>query len=498
MKVRIPFMGLFTKPLRFLRNVMRVASVKVKQSLRLQLILTFALCLIVSIIIAAITGDIFGGMSRYANIDYERSIEDIDRATRNIADRINEDQYLMQNEQHLQELLDQPTSWNSVRILVVDTQGKVRYKSKNTAEEQVDLHNIIRNAMDVRNERYQRSKKGEFYSFYPVNIKPDNGYVVSIGVPEPRIVYSRNGDNEALGFLAGLGFFMFLFYFLTNRKMRYFEELTQGLLEISKGDLDFRVGKRSVDELGLLADNINFMAEELKNKIERERKAEKTKNELITNISHDLRTPLTSIMGYLRLISDHKYENETQLEEYAQISYGKSEKLKVLIEDLFDYTKLANEGVRLNKGIINLNELVEQLMEEMVPVCEANEVYFIDRIPKEKVLIPVDAEKMVRVFENILMNAIKYSYKPGAVTVEMKELEQHVVVSIHNKGDQIEKADLPKLFQRFYRMEKSRSSTTGGSGLGLAIAKSIVELHEGNIWAECEGNDIWLRVRLNK
>lgn len=498
MKVRIPFAGLFTKPFRFFTSIKKTVSSQVKQSLRLQLILTFGVCLVLSIFVAGIANDALKGTSRYASIDYASSLHDIDNETRNVADQINENPAILQREADLLSLLDEPTKQNNMRMLLVDVTGKVLYKSKNSHEDQIDLYNIIRNAMDIRNGRYAKNKGGEFYSFYPVNLNGVNGYVVAIAVPEPRIIYRNNENNSAFGFLAGLAFFMFLFYFLTKRKMKYIEELAQGLLEISKGDLNFRVVKRSADELGSLSDNINFMAEELKNKIERERQAEKTKNELITNISHDLRTPLTSIMGYLKLINDKRYVDERELEEYAGIAYGKAEKLKVLIEDLFEYTKLSNEGVRLNTSSVNINELLEQLLEEMVPLFEENSLTVVHKIPREKVEVFVDAEKMVRVFENLLMNAIKYSNKPGEIRVEMVEKEQNVTVIVQNQGESIPKQDLPKLFQRFYRQEKSRTSTSCGSGLGLAITQSIVELHGGKIWAECEGNTIRFFVSLVK
>lgn len=480
-------------------KVWRMVSDQIKQSLRLQLIITFAFCLGTAIVVAAIAGSLFfESRNTSAEIDYTVSIGEIDERTRRIANQISNNSTMLQHKEEFQSFLNSSEDPYNMQVLIVGIDGKVLYKSQKATETQVDLHSIIRNAMDVRlsSEVYRRGK--EFISFYPLTLNEETTYIITRSIPEPRIVYYNTGEGSGLAVLTGFAAFMFLFYLLTKRKMKYIEYLTQGLQEISKGDLGYRVVKKGVDELGVLADNINFMAEELNTKIERERQAEKLKNELITNISHDLRTPLTSIMGYLKLISDKKYESEAELEEYAQVSFGKSEKLKVLIEDLFEYTKLSNEGVRLNKSSINLNELVEQLMEELVPVCEENEVVFKNKIPREKIMVQLDAEKMVRVFENIFTNAIKYSYKPGEITVEMKEEEERVLVSIRNRGDNIHGEELEKLFHRFYRREKSRSSTTGGSGLGLAISRSIVELHGGNIWAECKENDIKFCISLNK
>lgn len=129
-------------------------------------------------------------------------------------------------------------------------------------------------------------------------------------------------------FLLAVIVFIFGFLFITKRKMNYIEEISKGLLQISKGNLDYRVKRVGNDELALLADNINYMAKELTDKIEKERKIEKAKNDLITNVSHDLRTPLTSIMGYLGLIKE-KFKSEKELMEYASVAYTKSEKLKI-------------------------------------------------------------------------------------------------------------------------------------------------------------------------
>lgn len=232
------------------------------------------------------------------------------------------------------------------------------------------------------------------------------------------------------------------------------------------------------------SNNINFMAEELNNKMKVEREEERIKNELITNVSHDLRTPLTSIKGYLALIKDKRYEDETQMKQYINIAYNKSEKLEELINDLFEYTKLTNNAVNLNRQSISLNGLLEQLMEELVPICEETGVTITRSFPKQKFLVYLDPNKTARVFENLFINAIRYSIKPGDVEVLLKEEKGDAVISIKNKCEPVSKEEVDKLFDRFYRVDKSRSSNTGGSGLGLAIAKSIVEIQGGKIKAE--------------
>ena len=521
MKIKIP------RPISFIfktaTNTFKISWDKVKKSLRLQLVIIFAVSILLSVFVFSISNSFLSDRNRYAVIDYSDGIQEIDGQAQNIVERLNDGSfvdYIDDNQEDyqlaeegvvppipsgetIQKFVNTEARYNNLKILIVDLDGKVLFKSEKATESEIDLHSIIRNAMDARIERVpypENSTAKEFVSFYPVTINQEEAsvraYTIVSGVPQANIMYYSGGES-LLAIIFGFGTFFGAFYFLTKRKIDYFEELADGLLEISKGNLDFRVVPKSEDELGTVAKNINHMAEELQTKIEEERKAEQTKNELITNVSHDLRTPLTSVMGYLRLIKDKKYDTAEQVDNYVDVAYGKSEKLKALIEDLFEYTKLANQGTTLHKEEVNLNGFLEQLAEELVPIAEEKDLNFTKEIPQEKIKVMVDSDKLLRVFENLLTNAIKYSYKPGSIILVLKKINDKALVSIENQGDPIPEADLNRLFDRFYRVEKSRTSTLGGSGLGLAIAKNIIELHGGRIWAESEATTIRFNVELN-
>jgi len=278
--------------------------------------------------------------------------------------------------------------------------------------------------------------------------------------------------------------------------MRQVEAMAEGVKEIAKGNLQYRIPQKGQDELSLLAVNMNQMAKELFSNIEKERRIEKQKNELITNVSHDLRTPLTSIMGYLRLLQDSKYESKEQHNEYVRIAFSKSEQLKNLIEDLFEYTKLTNEKMVLEKQEVCITELLEQLIEELVPQAEEEGLILVKQFPKERVYAAIDSEKMVRVFENLLMNAIKYSKDDGEIKVSLQRQRRNIQITVANHSEEFTKEELGNLFERFYKKDQSRSRVTEGSGLGLAIAKSIVELQGGEIRAEYEDGIIQFIVSL--
>ena len=175
--------------------------------------------------------------------------------------------------------------------------------------------------------------------------------------------------------------------------MKYLDEIASGFKNYCKWRFKSSYEERGSDEIRNLASNINYMAEEVNRKIEAERKAEKTKADLITNVSHDLRTPLTSIMGYIGLIKDGRYENEETMKEYLDVSFNKAEKLKGLIEDLFEYTKLDNGGIKLNKSKVNLTEFLFQLTEELTPLFEENGLSIIKSATEDRIMVDLDAIK---------------------------------------------------------------------------------------------------------
>ncbi|MFD2613968.1 sensor histidine kinase [Paenibacillus gansuensis] len=289
--------------------------------------------------------------------------------------------------------------------------------------------------------------------------------------------------------------FFFFFFVFSRSTIHYLMRISQGIEQIAGGDLDSRLPIRGDDELGVLAENINKMTVQLKLSIEEERRAERTKAELVTNVSHDLRTPLTSIVGYLGLIEEDRYRDEVELRHYVQIAHEKSIRLKTMIDDLFEYTRMSG-GMGLRLSPINLAEMLGQLVAQFRLQFEQAEMECHLAVPNHPIFVDADGDKLVRVFENLIVNAIQYGKEGRQIDVSAWSDNGQAVVEIANYGEPLPASVIPLLFERFYRGEQSRSRNTGGSGLGLAIAKNIVELHHGVIYAaSAEGKTSFL-VRL--
>lgn len=297
--------------------------------------------------------------------------------------------------------------------------------------------------------------------------------------------------NVAMLFVFAFAIFTFIIIFLilVRKKIVYLKLISDNVNDIANGKLGLTIGIEGKDELTQLAQNINYMSKELEDTFEQERRLERTKNELITNVSHDLRTPLTSIIGYIDLLKRRQYNSNTQLQEYLETTYSKSQRLKYLIDELFEYTRLSGIDAKLNLNEVDLSGLLEQIVGEYIPIFEKESLVVQKSITEEIIPIFIDVEKMVRVYENLFMNAIKYSMKPSELSVCLELMDNKAIVKVSNKVERPPVSDPNKLFERFFRGDKARKDDQG-NGLGLAISKRIVELHHGNIHAEYK--DGWM------
>lgn len=238
----------------------------------------------------------------------------------------------------------------------------------------------------------------------------------------------------------------------------------------------------------------HFKTEAIKNE-RLARENEQKKDELIVYLAHDIKTPLTSMIGFLSLLSEIKDMPQEQRNRYIDIALDKSYRLEYLINELFDVARFNSEKIVLEKEEINLNLMLEQIADDFYPTLkEMNKK--INFTSDEKTILYADPDKLSRVFNNLIKNAVNYSKENTDIDISILNKENQATVKITNKGKQIPKEKLDKIFEKFYRLDSSRTSKTGGSGLGLAIAKEIVELHGGRIYAESDMKETTFSVIL--
>ena len=288
----------------------------------------------------------------------------------------------------------------------------------------------------------------------------------------------------------------FIVYYLFMRKTYVgLAKIVNATNQTAAGDLDKIIEIDCKGDTKKLGDNINIISSLLKDVTIQERKAQQTKADLITNVSHDLRTPLTSIKGYLGLINGDNYRDEVQLRYYVDIAYEKSKELEVLINDLFELTKVQNNSITLDKIDIDLVELLNQIIFQFGYQFESEKIKERSFFSEDKLIISADPNKLVRAFQNLINNGIKYGTGEFLDIYAYKK-NDYAVVDVISYGNPIPAVELPYIFDKFYRVDKSRNKNDGGSGLGLAITKSIVSLHGGIITAQSDGEKTIFKVML--
>ena len=328
--------------------------------------------------------------------------------------------------------------------------------------------------------------------------------IIPIAVP--------NEMRYALCYAISFIVFVEIFFKLIDFTIEYIRKLRRSIQQVTSGNYGVQCEVEYDDELGSLAANINVLSktllakekesEKLKEKeraaLDIERNAERQKNELITNVAHDLRIPLTTIVGYLELIKDDTALSKEDVHKYSGIAYEKSIRLQEMMDDLFEFTKLDNADIKLNKSMINLSGLIMQMTDEFYPSFKDCNITPIVDLPEENIYVQGDGQLLARVFDNLISNALKYGYHNTDLKIEVSGDEKYATVKVINHGDTIAPEDIPLLFNKFYRTDSSRNSKTGGTGLGLAITKNIVDLHHGDISVTSDDQITTFIVKFNR
>ena len=277
-------------------------------------------------------------------------------------------------------------------------------------------------------------------------------------------------------------------------------KLEEAAQNIKEGNLDFTVEAETNDEMGKLCRNFEDMRQRLKESAEEKLEAEKQNRILISNISHDLKTPITAIKGYVEGIMDGVADTPEKVDKYMRTIYSKAIDMDRLINELTLYSKIDTNRIPYNFNKINVAEYFNDCIEEIGLELEAENIglsYF--DYAGDDVVIIADPEQLKRVIDNIIGNSVKYMDKEhGLINIRIKDVGDFIQVEIEDNGKGIAQKDLPFLFDRFYRADASRNSATGGSGIGLSIVKKIIQDHGGKIWAtskESTGTVMYFVIR---
>ena len=306
-----------------------------------------------------------------------------------------------------------------------------------------------------------------------------------------RVIGNNKDFFLVIGFLC---LFSLFFYAALLKMVKYLNQVETGIDNIV---LDSADSIHMITELKPIETRLNEIKQILKKQEQEVIEGEKKKNDLIVFLAHDLKTPLTSIVAYLTMLDSYQDMPEEERQRYTHIALEKSIRLGELISEFFEITKFNLQDIVLEPVELNLSMMLEQLADELYGVLrEKNLTCEVEAA--EDMVVYGDADKLARVFDNILRNAVSYCYPNTKIRIQAEMTEEGNRIVVSNRGKQIPKEQLGTIFEKFYRLDEARHSTTGGAGLGLAIAKEIVELHGGTIRAESDEEETRFIVMLPK
>ncbi|MEG0919105.1 MAG: HAMP domain-containing sensor histidine kinase [Anaerovoracaceae bacterium] len=301
-------------------------------------------------------------------------------------------------------------------------------------------------------------------------------------------------NNLSLIWIVAISIIFFvLLRIVLNWYTKYFDIVNQGIDDLLTDNMEIHLPS----EMTAIEDKLNAVKQELKQRTLEAQLAEQRKNDLVMYLAHDIRTPLTSVIGYLSLLSEAPDMPAEQKAKYVNITLDKAYRLEKMINEFFEITRYNLQQISLSRENIDLYYMLVQLTDELSPILSTNK-NTAKLKADENLTIYGDPDKLARVFNNVLKNAAAYSYPNTEINILVEEKENDVIISFINRGKTISKEKLVSLFEKFYRLDEARTSNTGGAGLGLAIANEIVTLHGGRITANSNNETITFEITLPK
>lgn len=319
---------------------------------------------------------------------------------------------------------------------------------------------------------------------------------MNLSQAEADVIYQNvfRANRDVFQWIGFMLLFLVGYYAVLSKTANYLKNIGDGIdnvLANSKQPIELET------ELEPIAEKLNTMKMTLARKERMAQESEQRKNDLVVYLAHDLKTPLTSVIAYLSMLDEKPDMLPEERKKYIHIAHTKAIRLSELISEFFEITKFNLQNIRLEKETINLSLMLEQIMDEFYAVFADNNLTG-NIYTEEDLMVEGDPDKLARVFDNLLRNAVAYSYRGTNIDVRAYGEGVAVVIVFSNQGEPIPKQKLQTVFEKFYRADNSRSSQTGGAGLGLSVAKEIVELHEGTIEAFSDIQSTRFVVRLKR
>lgn len=301
--------------------------------------------------------------------------------------------------------------------------------------------------------------------------------------------FRRNSDLIWFGTICLVSLLLFWLFF--RWFVRFFNAINKGIDALLQENMQISLPQ----ELMPIERKLHLVQQTLQNRERATREAEQRKNDMVMYLAHDIKTPLTSVIGYLSLLSEAPEMPAEQRAKYIGITLDKAQRLEQLIDEFFEITRYNFQQQQLTLETINLYYMLVQLTDEFYPLLQAHGNTIKLQAPTE-LTVYGDADKLARVFNNILKNAVAYSYPNTPICITAKIEEQNLEINFMNQGQTIRPQKLQSIFEKFFRLDSARASNTGGAGLGLAIAQEIVHLHGGEITASSADEITCFCVRL--
>lgn len=332
------------------------------------------------------------------------------------------------------------------------------------------------------------------------------------------LLYNNSGQ-----ILAGLYFLTLVigvtWSVIRNRNSVILDYIRRYISLMAKGNYHLRIPEDNIDQYQTLAQDVNILMDSINSAFEDRKNIEKTKDELMNNIGHDIRTPLTSIIGYLRLIKDSPDISEEELQQHLDLVYSKAKAMQVLVNDLFEYTSSQQTTAKMNFMDIDMKSFIEQIAAEFSLQAKQKGIEIITEVTPPDLHSRMDPDKMARVLSNFIINGIKYgtgadwikiivkqmtiseyqeySLHPEAIKFKSNQQLNHwLIIEVRNNGQLVKEEELDKIYERSYRADQSRTTKEPGSGLGLSIVRNFVNLHKGITYALIDHNVMVFRVEI--